>query len=67
MSSRIISRPIFKMICSVGGVVRTPLIVEADNMDAADDAVMLFASQQEDYAGERIRILSATEIDTNAI
>ncbi|MCK9513711.1 MAG: hypothetical protein M0R28_21140 [Pigmentiphaga sp.] len=65
--SRIIVQSLFKMVCSVGGVVRAPLIVEAASMDEADAAVMLFASQQEDYAGERIRIISATEIDTDAI
>lgn len=65
--SQIIAGKLFKMVCSVGGVVRVPLIVEADSMDDADNAVMLFASQQEDYAGEQIRILSATEIDTEAL
>lgn len=65
--SRIVAGKLFKMICSVGGIVRAPLIVEADTMDEADTAVTLFASQQPDYGGERIRILSATEIDTDAI
>lgn len=65
--ARILAGKVFKMICSVGGVVREPLIVEADSMDDADAAVELFASQQADYKGERIRIISATEIDTDAI
>lgn len=65
--SRIITQLLFKMIYAVGGSVRAALIIEAASMDAADKATILYASQQEDYAGEPIQILSATEIDTDTL
>lgn len=59
----ILTGKLYKMRYCVGASVKTPLVIHAESMDAADAEVMLYASAQEDYHGEPVRILSATEID----
>lgn len=63
----ILTGKIFKFRYAVGGAVQPPVVVHALNMTAADNEVLLYASEQPGYAGAEVRILSASEIDVETL
>lgn len=63
----ILTGKLFKLRYVVGGAVQPAVVVHAESMSAADAEVLLHAAEQLEYAGEEVRILSAAEIDLEAL
>jgi hypothetical protein len=63
----ILTGSLFKVRYMVGGRMLPALLIHAENMDEADQAVLLHAGDQPGYGGEEVRIVASTAIDTDAL
>jgi hypothetical protein len=59
----IITDKLYKIRYAVAGKVQPQLIIHAGSADEADAETLLYASEQEGYDGEEVRILAMTEVD----
>jgi hypothetical protein len=63
----IITDKLYKIRYAVAGKVQPQILIHAGSADAADAEVLLYASEQEGYDNEEVRILALSEINLDLL